>query len=130
MGLGSRNPAIVGSAEEVADDPIAWVEEADIDGFKTGPHRDPREPRGLRRLGGADPAGAWRLQARLPGRHLAREAVQRVAAAVAQPPGRRAPPARRQHQAIQVTWQPRRPPPHRNQWVIEFNRRLTVSGPL
>jgi FMN-dependent oxidoreductase (nitrilotriacetate monooxygenase family) len=33
MGLGSRNPAIVGSAEEVADDLIAWVEETDIDGF-------------------------------------------------------------------------------------------------
>jgi hypothetical protein len=25
-GLGSRNPAIVGSAEEVSDDLIAWVE--------------------------------------------------------------------------------------------------------
>jgi long-chain alkane monooxygenase len=33
MGLGSRNPAIVGSAEEVADDLIAWVEGTDIDGF-------------------------------------------------------------------------------------------------
>jgi alkanesulfonate monooxygenase SsuD/methylene tetrahydromethanopterin reductase-like flavin-dependent oxidoreductase (luciferase family) len=33
MGLGSRNPVIVGSAEEVADDLIAWVEETDIDGF-------------------------------------------------------------------------------------------------
>src|SRR5215471_21603455 len=33
MGLGSRNPAIVGSAEEVADDLIAWVGETDIDGF-------------------------------------------------------------------------------------------------
>jgi long-chain alkane monooxygenase len=33
MGLGSRNPAIVGSAEEVADDLIARVEETDIDGF-------------------------------------------------------------------------------------------------
>jgi FMN-dependent oxidoreductase (nitrilotriacetate monooxygenase family) len=33
MGLGSRNPAIVGSAEDVADDLIAWVEETDIDGF-------------------------------------------------------------------------------------------------
>ncbi len=33
MGLGSRNPAIVGSAAEVADDLIAWVEETDIDGF-------------------------------------------------------------------------------------------------
>ena len=33
MGLGSRNPAIVGSAEEVADDLIAWVHETDIDGF-------------------------------------------------------------------------------------------------
>jgi long-chain alkane monooxygenase len=32
-GLGSRNPAIVGSAEEVADDLISWVEETDIDGF-------------------------------------------------------------------------------------------------
>jgi alkanesulfonate monooxygenase SsuD/methylene tetrahydromethanopterin reductase-like flavin-dependent oxidoreductase (luciferase family) len=27
MGLGSRNPAIVGSAEEVADDLIAWVDQ-------------------------------------------------------------------------------------------------------
>src|SRR3954449_5125572 len=33
MGLGSRNPAIVGSAEEVAEDLISWVEETDIDGF-------------------------------------------------------------------------------------------------
>src|SRR5262250_467998 len=33
MGLGSRNPAIVGSAEEVAQDLISWVEETDIDGF-------------------------------------------------------------------------------------------------
>jgi FMN-dependent oxidoreductase (nitrilotriacetate monooxygenase family) len=33
MGLGSRNPAIVGSAGEIADDLIAWVEETDIDGF-------------------------------------------------------------------------------------------------
>src|SRR4051795_3506183 len=33
MGLGSRNPAIVGSAEEVANDLTSWVEETDIDGF-------------------------------------------------------------------------------------------------
>ena len=33
MGLGSRNPAVVGSAEEIADDLISWVEETDIDGF-------------------------------------------------------------------------------------------------
>jgi alkanesulfonate monooxygenase SsuD/methylene tetrahydromethanopterin reductase-like flavin-dependent oxidoreductase (luciferase family) len=33
MGLGSPNPAIIGSAEEVADDLISWVEETDIDGF-------------------------------------------------------------------------------------------------
>jgi FMN-dependent oxidoreductase (nitrilotriacetate monooxygenase family) len=33
MGLGSRNPPIVGSAEEVADDLIAWVEETGVDGF-------------------------------------------------------------------------------------------------
>jgi len=33
MGLGSRNMPIVGSAEEVADELIAWVEETDIDGF-------------------------------------------------------------------------------------------------
>jgi alkanesulfonate monooxygenase SsuD/methylene tetrahydromethanopterin reductase-like flavin-dependent oxidoreductase (luciferase family) len=33
MGLGSRNPAIVGSAEEVADDLISWVDDTDIDGF-------------------------------------------------------------------------------------------------
>src|SRR5262249_57141180 len=32
MGLGSRNPAVVGSAEDVADDLISWVEGADIDG--------------------------------------------------------------------------------------------------
>ena len=31
MGLGSRNPAIVGSAEEVAEDLISWVDETDID---------------------------------------------------------------------------------------------------
>jgi alkanesulfonate monooxygenase SsuD/methylene tetrahydromethanopterin reductase-like flavin-dependent oxidoreductase (luciferase family) len=28
-----RNPVIVGSAEEVANDLFAWVEETDIDGF-------------------------------------------------------------------------------------------------
>ena len=33
MILGSRQPPIVGSAEEVADALIAWVDEADIDGF-------------------------------------------------------------------------------------------------
>ena len=33
MGLGSRNPAIVGSAKEVAEDLISWVDETDIDGF-------------------------------------------------------------------------------------------------
>jgi FMN-dependent oxidoreductase (nitrilotriacetate monooxygenase family) len=33
MGLGSRNPAVVGSAEKVADDLISWVNETDIDGF-------------------------------------------------------------------------------------------------
>ena len=33
MGLGSRNPAIVGSAEEVAEDLSSWVDETDIDGF-------------------------------------------------------------------------------------------------
>src|ERR1700680_4015675 len=33
MGLGSPNAPIVGSAEEVGDDLITWVEETDIDGF-------------------------------------------------------------------------------------------------
>ncbi|MDR3531052.1 MAG: LLM class flavin-dependent oxidoreductase [Rhodopila sp.] len=33
MGLGSRNASIVGSADEVADELIAWVEETGIDGF-------------------------------------------------------------------------------------------------
>lgn len=33
MGLGSRTPPIVGSAAEVADELIGWVEETDIDGF-------------------------------------------------------------------------------------------------
>jgi FMN-dependent oxidoreductase (nitrilotriacetate monooxygenase family) len=33
MILGSRQPPIVGSAEEVADALIAWVDEADVDGF-------------------------------------------------------------------------------------------------
>ncbi len=33
MVLGSRQPPIVGSAREVADTLIAWVEEADVDGF-------------------------------------------------------------------------------------------------
>ena len=33
MGLGSRNPPIVGSAEEVAEDLISWVDDTDIDGF-------------------------------------------------------------------------------------------------
>src|ERR1700730_12802685 len=59
------------------------------------PHRDPREPRGLRRSGRADLAGARRLQAQLSARHLAREAVRRLTAAAVEPSGRRAPPARR-----------------------------------
>ncbi len=33
MGLGNRNAPIVGSAEEVADELIAWVEETGADGF-------------------------------------------------------------------------------------------------
>jgi long-chain alkane monooxygenase len=33
MGLGSRNAPIIGSAEEVADELISWVEETGIDGF-------------------------------------------------------------------------------------------------
>ena len=33
MGLGSRIPPIVGSAAEVADELIGWVEKTDIDGF-------------------------------------------------------------------------------------------------
>ena len=33
MVLGSRQPPIVGSAAEVADELIAWVEQADVDGF-------------------------------------------------------------------------------------------------
>jgi long-chain alkane monooxygenase len=33
MGVGSRNAPIVGSAHEVADELIAWVEETGIDGF-------------------------------------------------------------------------------------------------
>jgi long-chain alkane monooxygenase len=33
MGLGSRNPPIIGSASEVADELMAWVQETDIDGF-------------------------------------------------------------------------------------------------
>jgi len=33
MSLGSRNAPIVGSADEVADELIAWVEEAGVDGF-------------------------------------------------------------------------------------------------
>jgi long-chain alkane monooxygenase len=31
--LGSRQPPFVGSAEQVADQLIAWVNEADVDGF-------------------------------------------------------------------------------------------------
>jgi long-chain alkane monooxygenase len=33
MGLGSRTPPIVGSADEVAEELIAWVEETGVDGF-------------------------------------------------------------------------------------------------
>jgi long-chain alkane monooxygenase len=33
MGLGSRTPPIVGGADEVADELIAWVDETGIDGF-------------------------------------------------------------------------------------------------
>ncbi|HWK45236.1 MAG TPA: LLM class flavin-dependent oxidoreductase [Stellaceae bacterium] len=33
MGLGSRSQPLIGSAEEVADDLQAWIEETDIDGF-------------------------------------------------------------------------------------------------
>jgi len=40
--LGSRQPPIVGSAEQVADQLIAWVMESDVDGFQSLPHRCPR----------------------------------------------------------------------------------------
>ncbi len=33
MVLGSRQPPIVGSATDVADELISWVEQADVDGF-------------------------------------------------------------------------------------------------
>jgi alkanesulfonate monooxygenase SsuD/methylene tetrahydromethanopterin reductase-like flavin-dependent oxidoreductase (luciferase family) len=33
MVLGSRQPPIVGSVEEVADELIAWMDQADVDGF-------------------------------------------------------------------------------------------------
>jgi len=33
MGLGARNKALVGSAEEIADQLIGWVEETGVDGF-------------------------------------------------------------------------------------------------
>jgi long-chain alkane monooxygenase len=61
MGLGSRNPAIVGSAEEVADDLISWVEETDIDGFNLSRIVTPESLGGFRRSGRADLAGARRL---------------------------------------------------------------------
>jgi len=93
MGLGSRNPAIVGSAEEVAEDLISWVAETDIDGFNLSRIVTPEGLEDFCRPGRADPARAWRLQARLSPRHLAREIVRRLAAAAAEPPGRRAPPA-------------------------------------
>jgi hypothetical protein len=96
MGLGSRNPAIVGSAEEVAEDLISWVDETDIDGFNLSRIVTPQGSRGFRRPGRAHPARARRLQARLSPRHIAREIVRRLAAAAAEPPGRRAPPAARQ----------------------------------
>jgi alkanesulfonate monooxygenase SsuD/methylene tetrahydromethanopterin reductase-like flavin-dependent oxidoreductase (luciferase family) len=57
MVIGSRNPPIVGSADEVADELIGWVEDSDIDGFKPEPHRNAREPAGLHRSGRADFAG-------------------------------------------------------------------------
>ena len=93
MGLGSRNPAIVGSAEEVADDLIAWVEETDIDGFNLSRIVTPESLEDfvdlvvpiLQERGATSPTTA---------RHLAREAVRPVAAAATQPPSRRVPPAR------------------------------------
>jgi hypothetical protein len=33
MVLGSRQPPIVGSVAQVADELIAWIEQADVDGF-------------------------------------------------------------------------------------------------
>jgi FMN-dependent oxidoreductase (nitrilotriacetate monooxygenase family) len=33
MGLGSRTPPMIGSADEVADELVAWVRETDVDGF-------------------------------------------------------------------------------------------------
>ena len=32
-GLGARNPPLVGSAEEIADELQSWTEEAGVDGF-------------------------------------------------------------------------------------------------
>ena len=61
MGLGSRNAPIVGSAEEVADELIAWVEETGIDGFNLSRIVTPEIAGGFRRSGRADAAGAWCL---------------------------------------------------------------------
>ena len=107
MELSSRNPAVVGSAEGRRSDRLGRGDRYRRLQFES--HCDPREPRGLRRLGGADPAGARRLQARLPTRLLAREAVRPLSAAAAQPPGRRTSPARRQQRLIQVNFGNPRP---------------------
>ena len=81
MGLGSRNPAIVGSAEEVADDLIAGVEETDIDGFNLSRIVTPESLEDFVDLVVPilQERGAYKRDY-LP-RHLAREAVRPVAAA-------------------------------------------------
>jgi hypothetical protein len=85
MGLG--NPAIVGSAEEVADDLISWVEDNGIDRFNLSRIVTPEE---------LETSSIWWFRScrsaasasLLPARHPARQAV-RWRAAVAVGPSRR-----------------------------------------
>ena len=71
-------------------------------GYLLGQAEDKFGPKGEPGFGRANFAGAWRLQAGLPARHLAREAVRPVAAAATQPPSWRVPPARHLQQQIQL----------------------------
>src|SRR5207237_2828640 len=94
MGLGSRNPAIVGSAAEVADDLIAWVEETDIDGFNLSRIVTPESLEDFIDLVVPilQERGVYKRDY-LPGT-LREKLFGRSRLASPRPPGRRAPPAR------------------------------------
>jgi len=96
MGLGSRNPAVVGSAEEVADDLTSWVEEPISMCFNLSRIVTPESLEDFVDLVVPILQGARRLQAQLSARHLALEklfAGSRLLRRATRPPEHRRPAA-------------------------------------